>query len=134
MRPVRLARIAAEAEAVRWQAFATRTAVRLLCVLVALLFVIGAISIGHIAAWYALRVDLGLAFYWTAAALAGFDLAVALLLLLIANRSEPSRLERDAVAVRQQAVAGLVSMMNAMQLVFAVARILGSLRRRRPGA
>ena len=129
MRPVRLARIAAEAEAVRWHAFAVRTAVRLVCVVVALLFVVGALTIGHIAAWYALRVDFGVEFYWSALALGGFDLAVALILLLIASRSGPGRVERDAVEVRQQAVAGILSTLNLVQIAVSLARILGGRRR-----
>ncbi len=131
MQPVELARIAAEAEAARWQAIATRTLARLMCVVIALLFAVGAVTVAHVAAWYALRVDAGLRFYWSALIVGGFDLVVAAVLLLFASRSKPSRVEQEALAVRRQAVAGLMSMLSLVQLTLSALRLMGARRRRR---
>jgi hypothetical protein len=133
MRPVRLAQIAAEAEGVRWRAFGSRIVARLVCAIVALVFLIGALAVAHIAAWYWLRIDMGLAFYWAALAVGGFDLVVAFTLLMLANRSGPSRTEREALEVRQRAIAGLMSTMSMAQLVLPALRIAYSMSRRGSG-
>ena len=130
MRPIRLARIAAEAEAVRWRAYGERVLVRIICAVVALLFLIGVVAVAHVAAWYWLRSDLGLTFYYTALAVGGFDLAVAAALLWFANRSKPSRVEREALEVRQRAVAGLTTTLSLAQLAIPALRVANSLRRR----
>lgn len=130
MRPIRLARIAADAEVLRWQAFAARTITRMVCAIVAAVFLLGVLAIAHVAAWYALRVDAGLAFYWTALAIAGFDLIVAVILLLVARSSTPSRVEREALEVRQRAVAGLGSTLSLAQLALSIVRIATSSWRR----
>jgi hypothetical protein len=132
MRPVRLAQIAAEAETVRWQAFAARTFARLVCACIALVFVIGALTFAHLAGWYWLRISWGLNFYETALLLGGFDLVVAALLLFIASRSGLSRTEREALEVRKQAVAEMVRMLTLAQLLLPLLRLLGLLRRRTP--
>jgi hypothetical protein len=130
MRPVRLARIAAEAETVRWQAFAARAFTRVACACISLLFVIGAVTFAHIAAWYWLRIDRELNFYETALVLGGFDLAVAVVLILIAGRSTPSRTEREALEVRKRAVAEMVHMLTLAQLLMPLLRLANLLRRR----
>jgi hypothetical protein len=130
MRPVRLARIAAEAEGVRWRAFGARLVTRLVLAVIALAFFIGAIAVAHVAAWYWLRIDVGLAFYWSALAVGGFDLVVALILLLLANRSAPSRTEREALEVRQRAVAGLRSTFSLVQMILPALSVANSFRRR----
>jgi hypothetical protein len=132
MRPVRLAQIAAEAETVRWQAFAARILVRLVCACIALIFLIGAVTFAHLAGWYWLRIHWELNFYETAFVLGGFDLVVAGLLLFLASRSGPSRAELEALEVRRRAVAEMVRMLTMAQLLLPILRLLGSLRRRRP--
>ncbi len=129
MRPVRLVRIAAEAEGVRLRGLATRMVVRLVCAVIALVFVIAALTFGHIAAWYGLRQDLGFSFYQTTGALGGADLLIAAILGYYAARSTPSRIERDALEVRKQAIAGLGNMLSLTQLAFAALRIMASMRR-----
>jgi len=107
MRPLRLARIAAEAEGLRLRHAAQRTAIRAVLGLLALGFVFGAVTFCHVAAWYWLRQS------WEgpAAALimAGADLIVALLLGLLAARSRPSHVEIEALAVRRQALQSATS-------------------------
>src|ERR1700754_3228227 len=102
MRPFRLARIAAEAETLRLRYAARRTMVRAVLALGALGFLFGTVACCHVAAWYWLRQR------WdgpeAALILAGVDLALAIVLALIAARSSPSRIEVEALAVRRRAL------------------------------
>ena len=59
MRPFRLACIAAEAESVRLRRMVGRIVVRATLLVVALLFLLGAIAFVHLAAWYWLRTGSG---------------------------------------------------------------------------
>jgi|SRR3954453_22127498 len=130
MRPVRLVRIATDAEILRWQAFGGRLVTRIVFALVAVIFVIGALAIAHVAAWYALRIDAGLQFYWCALILGGIDLIMAIILLLMASRSTPSRVEREALEVRQRAIAGLTTTLSLAQLALPLLGVANSARRR----
>jgi hypothetical protein len=131
MRPIRLARIAAEAESVRLRSMASRTAVRIVFALVALLFIIGAVVFAHIAAWYWIRLDWDMSYFAAAGILGGLDLLVAIVLLALASRSGPSRVEREALEVRRRAIEGIASVLTLSQLVVPVLRILTEMRRRR---
>ncbi len=62
--------------------------------------------------------------------LGGFDLVVAVVLLLIAGRSGPSRTEREALEVRKKAVAEMVHMLTLAQLLLPLLRLANLLRRR----
>ena len=66
MRPFRLARIAAEAEGVRLRGMVTRIAMRVVFAVIALIFVMGALGIRHVAAWYEIRIDLNQSYLATA--------------------------------------------------------------------
>jgi Na+/melibiose symporter-like transporter len=134
MQPVRLVQIAAEAEALRWHGFAARTMTRVLCAAIGLLFAAGALAVAHIAAWYALRIDAGLAFYWAALLIGGFDVLVAVVLLAYAWNSTPGRVEREAVQVRKQALAGVAATLSLVQLGMIVMRFARSMGRRGPKA
>lgn len=129
MRPYRLAHIAAEAEGVRLRGMATRMVTRIICAVIALAFVLGAVAFAHIAAWFWLRIDFDLSYYVTAGILGGFDLLVAVILGLIASRSSPSRVEREALEVRQRAIAGIGTALSVTQLVIPALRIASSMRR-----
>lgn len=131
MRPVRLARIAAEAEVVRLRGMATRLALRIVFLVVALLFIIGVVVFAHIAAWYWIRLGLDMSFYAAAGILGGFDLLIALILLVLASRSAPSRVEREALEVRKRAVEGIGSVMTLSQLALPALRMANGMRRRR---
>lgn len=107
MRALRLARIAAEAEGLRLRHRTRRAVMRGMLMLIALGFLLGAVIFCHIAAWFWLR------FYWAplgcALILAGADLVLAALLALLAARSSPSRIEIEALAVRQRAMDNITS-------------------------
>lgn len=131
MRPDRLVRIAAEAEGIRLRGMMTRIVVRAVFAVVALVFVLGALTFAHIAAWYWLRLDLNQSFLVTAGILGGFDLLIAIIGGFLASRSRPSRAEREAMVVRRQAVAGLRNMFSLIQLAAPALRMFSYARRPR---
>ena len=130
MRPIRLARIAAEAEGVRLRGMVSRLAVRVVCLVVAVLFVIGAVVFVHIAAWGWIRLDEGLSYFATAGILGGIDLLIALILVALASRSGPSRVEREALDVRNRAIEGVTSALTLSQLAIPALQIVAGMRRR----
>ena len=131
MRPFRLARIAAEAEGVRLRALAARIATRAAFAIVALVFLAGALVFAHLAAWYELRTALELSYLLSVASLGGADLLVAIVLLVLASRSSPSRVEIEALEVRRKAIEGIGSAMSITALLLPLVRLATSFRRRR---
>ena len=103
MRPLRLARIAAEAEGLRLRRMAQRTAIRLVLLLIACFWLFCAVAILHVGVWFLLRNDLGWETQTTGLAMAGFDFAIAMVLLILAALSSPGRTEREAREVRDRA-------------------------------
>jgi hypothetical protein len=130
MRPVRLARIAAEAEGVRLRAMATRMVMRVVFAVVALVFLLGAIAFAHFAAWYWLRTDMAQSFYIATGIVGGADLVIALILGFLAGRSTPSRVEQEALEVRRQAIIGIGSFMSMTQMIVPALRLANGMRRR----
>jgi len=128
MRPLRLARIAAEAEGIRLRSRARRAMVRIALMMLALVFLLGAAVLCHIAAWFWLRQR------WepqlVALALAGFDAVLAFLLLLLAARSADSRVELEALAVRQRAVESIAGTFAMSALAGQLLRIVANFVRR----
>jgi hypothetical protein len=131
MRPIRLARIAAEAEGVRLRGMATRIVTRVVFAVVALFFVLGALTFGHVAAWYEIRTDLGQSFLITTGILGGADLLIGIILLLMASRSSPSRVEVEALEVRRKALEGISSALSLTQMLIPLLRLTSDMRRRR---
>ena len=131
MRPVRLARIAAEAEIVRIRGMATRIATRAAFAVVALVFILGAVVFAHIAAWYEIRIGLEQSYLITAAILGGFDLLIAILLGLLASRSGPSKVEIEAYEVRRKAIEGIGSALTLTQMALPMVRLVSGFGRRR---
>jgi high-affinity Fe2+/Pb2+ permease len=131
MRPIRLARIAAEAEGVRLRGLVTRIVTRAIFAVVASIFLLGALTFGHFAAWYGIRVGLEQSFLVTTGILGGADLLVAIILLVLASRSTPSRTETEALEVRRRALEGIGSALSLTQMVLPVLRLVSGMRRRR---
>jgi hypothetical protein len=129
MRTLRLARIAAEAEGLRLRERARRTAVRVAFGMIAMVFMLGVLVFLHIAAWFWIRQS------WeeqyAALTLAGADFVLALVLALLAARSQPSRVELDALAVRQRAMESAVSSIAISSLGLQLLRLALNLLRRR---
>jgi hypothetical protein len=128
MRPIRLARIAAEAEGVRLRGFITRVVTRLILAVIAFLFVLGAIVFGHVAAWYEIRTALDQTFLVTTGIVGGADLIVAIILGLLASRSSPSRVEVEALEVRRTAIQGIQNTLSISQMLIPLLRLMASMR------
>ena len=131
MRTFRLARIAAEAEALRLRHSARRAAVRLVLSLIALGFLLGTAVFCHIAAWFWLRQ------HWehsqSALILAGVDLVVAICLTLLAARSTPSRIELEALDVRRRALESVTGSLAFSALAMQLVRLTAGFFRRPRG-
>jgi len=110
---------------------ASRLATRIVFFVVALLFVIGAVVFVHVGAWYWIRIDGGMSFYATAGILGGVDLLIALILVALASRSGPGRVEREALEVRKRAVQGITSAVTLSQLAIPALRVVSGMRQRR---
>jgi len=128
MRPLRLARIAAEAEGIRLRSRARRAMVRIALMILALALLLAAAAFGHVAAWFWLRQR------WepqvAALVLAGADAVLAFLVLLLAARSTDSRVEREALAVRQRAVESIAGTFAFSALAGQLLRIVADFVRR----
>jgi hypothetical protein len=102
--------------------------VRIALMMLALVFLLGAAVLCHIAAWFWLRQR------WepqlVALALAGFDAVLAFLLLLLAARSADSRVELEALAVRQRAVESIAGTFAMSALAGQLLRIVANFVRR----
>ena len=125
MRTLRLARIAAEAEGLRLRHHAQRTVVRAVLGITALGFLTAAVVFAHIAIWCWLQT------FWerqnVALTLAAGDLVLALLLGLLAARSSPGRVEREATAVRRRALEAASATVAATTLAAQSLRVIGNL-------
>ncbi|MGA3003240.1 MAG: hypothetical protein ABSE20_16125 [Acetobacteraceae bacterium] len=126
MHPLRLLRIALEAERLRMGLHARRVAGRVVMGSIALVLLLGGLGFGHVAAWFWLRSYL--AGQYVALIFAGVDLVIALLLFLVAFRSSPGLAEVEALAVRRRA---LESATEALSISALMLRLLEQLLRSR---
>lgn len=129
MHPLRLLRIALEAERLRIGLHLRRTAGRVVMGVIALALSFGALVFGHVAAWYWLRryflpEYVGLIFF-------GTDLVVALVFFTLAFRSSPGLAESEALAVRRQAMQQVGASLTMTALIARVLEQLVRLRRQR---
>jgi Putative Actinobacterial Holin-X, holin superfamily III len=129
LRPLRLARIAAEAEGLRLRYMAQRTATRAILGAIALVFLLGALAFFHAAFWFWLRRHFESPA--TSLIVAGADLLVALLFGLVASRSSPGRLEREALDVRRRALENATSTLAYSTLAAQTLRLGANVFRRR---
>ncbi len=113
------------------RALATRLVVRLILAVVGLIFVLGALVFAHVAAWLEVRSVLNQPALVTAGILGGGDLVVAVLLLFVASRSSPGRVEVEALEVRRKAIAGIGNVFSLAQMAIPLMRLIGGMRRRR---
>jgi hypothetical protein len=102
MRATNLVKVAAQAEILRIQHMLKRQGVRVVFGLAAFVFILGALVVANIAAWQAVR------FYvapiYASLIMLGVNLLIAVIFGLLAAKSSPSRHEREALDVRQQAL------------------------------
>ena len=102
MLPLRLLRVALEAEGLRLSHRARRTGLRIVLGCFAMALLLAAVGFAHVAVWNWLRQSL--AAQYVAAIFAGADLVLALVLGVLAVRSVPGRVELEALAVRRRAL------------------------------
>ncbi len=129
MRTLRLARIALEAEGLRLRQHARRTVFRIALLALACGFLLAAGVFGHLAAWFWLRL------HWdipqAAGLMVGGDAVLAAFFALIAARSSPGRIEREALDVRRRALEGAAGAYAFSALAMQAMRIAARLLRRR---
>jgi uncharacterized membrane protein len=126
--PLRLLRIALEAERLRIGLHVRRTAARIVMGIIALVLVLGALGFGHIAAWYWLREHM--AGQYVGLIFAGTDLLFALLFFVLAFRSSPGLGEIEALAVRRRALESATESLSMSALVIRLVQQLTRSRRR----
>jgi len=105
MRATQLARAAAEAEGLRLRLLARRQVGRVVCAVIALVFLVAALAVGHVLAWLGLR-DYFNNVYSLLIVLAA-DCLLLLIFALLAAISSPGAMEREALEIRQTAVSQL---------------------------
>ena len=131
MRAGNLARIAAEAEILRIKHMLRRQGLRAAFGLIALVFLLAVLVLANIAAWQGLRTVFSpVSATWV---LLGINLLFAVIFGLLATRSSPGRVEREALAIRQRAVVGARSSLALNTLVPAVGTFVRWRRRARDG-
>jgi hypothetical protein len=123
MRTVQLAKIAAQAEKLRLERMARRQAIRAAFAAVAGLFVLAALCFLHVLVWVEIHRNLGPAN--ASAILIGIDLVIAFALLGFAARSAPSRIEVEAVEVRERAMEQMREAVALTAVVGPLGRVLG---------
>jgi hypothetical protein len=114
MRSLSLYRIAAEAEGLRLRRMSQRTVTRVAVGAVAMVFLTAALIFAHLVVWFWLRTMFSELV--AAAIIGGGDLVLGLILVLFAAVSSPGRVEREALQVRRQALAGAGSVLAPMAL------------------
>ncbi len=124
IRPLRLARIAAEAEGLRLRQMARRRVVQVVIGAVAVVFVICALAVAHFAGWLALVKVIPDPLY-AALILLAIDVVIAGILGFLASRSSPNRVEQEAIRVRDQAKQQLAITTATAGAFAPVARMLG---------
>ena len=102
MRLLDLARTALEAEGLHLRRQARARGIQAALAVAAVIFLLLLLGMLHLAGFAALAPDWGTA--WAALMLAGGDLAIALVLVLVARRAGRDRLAEEARQVRRQAV------------------------------
>ena len=120
--PVRLVKIACAAEVLRLRSVASRLVVRLPLAVSAAILAVAGLAFLHIAMWYLLREAMGR--WHTALVLGVGDLLLAVALGFLASRSAPNRIEKEALTLREQALASAARSMAPFALLVQVAGLL----------
>ena len=115
VRSVNLLKLAAEAELLRYRCMAARQGRRAAFGAVALVFALAVLMLGELAAWFALY--LRFAAIPTTLILLGVNLIIAIAFGVLAARSSPSRVEREALQVRQQSLDAARGMLSLAALI-----------------
>jgi hypothetical protein len=123
VRTLSLARIAAQAEGLVLRRHARRIVVQAVLGTVAVIFVVCALALAHFAGWLALVSVV--APVYAALIVLGVDIVIAAIFGLLATRSSPDRIEREAILVRDQAKQQLAIAAATASTLAPVARLMG---------
>ena len=107
MRTVRLAKVAARAEAVRWKRIARRAIRRVAYGAVALVFALACLVLLHALGFEALTQFGGVAPFWAMLIVFGCDIVLAIVFGILAAGAVADPIEREALALRERSVAEL---------------------------
>jgi hypothetical protein len=108
--------------------------VHVVLAVIALMFLVGAVVFGHIAAWYWLnRSMLASAGILGGAGRGGADLVLAVIFGFLAGRSAPSAVELEAASVRRQALEGIGDTISLARLAVRLLQVLHRMKRRPHG-
>ena len=102
MRSINLLRIATEAELLRLRAMVARQGRRAAFGIVAFIFALGVLVLAEAAGWQALRIHV--VSVVATLILLGVNLVIAAIFGVLAGRSSPGHIEREALRVRRQAL------------------------------
>ena len=124
MRSVNLARVAAQSEALRLRLYARRQVYRAVWGAVAAVFILACLTALHVAGAMALeRVVEPL---YAVLIVAAIDLVIGLILLLVALRNEPGRIELEALQVRRTAQQQVIEAAALTTLIGPLLRVVGT--------
>jgi hypothetical protein len=124
MRIFRLARIAAEAEVLRLRRIALRTGFRAAYGVFALVFVIAALCLAHVALWLFLVRHVGPV--GSALIVMGLDLLIAVIFGFLAMRSGPDKIEQEALQIRRTATQQMGRSLTLFMMLVPITRRLRS--------
>jgi hypothetical protein len=125
MRGLSLARVAAQAELLRWRRLARRQAIRVALAVIGVLFLFACLAGLHVAAVMGLT-HANIQPAWCVLIVAGVDLLIALILLALASRDSPDRIEQEALEVRLNAQRQMVEATAWTTLAVPLVRMLGT--------
>ena len=131
MRATNLVKVAAEAEFLRIQHMLKRQGIRAAFGLAAVVFAVAVLVMINVVIWQALC--LYMQPVYASLCLLGINLAVALLFAFLAVRSSPSRIEREALALRQRAIQEIPASLTLGALVPIAGTLLQSGRKKSRG-
>ena len=128
MRATNLIKIAAEAEVLRIQLMLKRQGLRATFGLFALVFAIAVLILIEVAIWQSLC--LYLQPLYASLCLLGINLALSLVFALMAAKSSPGRIEREALGVRRRAVQEIPASLTLGALIPVAGMLLRSGRKK----
>jgi len=123
MRSVELAKLAAQAEAIRLKQQARRQVMRAVFGAIAGLFALAALVAAHVLIGVAIARSIGAV--WASVVVLAMDVALAAVLAMLAMRNQPSQEEQEALTVRNRALDQAKEALALSVVLAPVARMVG---------
>ncbi len=130
MRAANLAKVAAQAELLRIQYMLKRQGMRVALGLIAAIFLLAVITFANVAGWQV--ASMYVAPIYATLIMLGMNLLLSVIFGILGIRSAPSRGERDALQVRQQALQEARSALTISAIVPIAGALLRSRRKDNP--